>query len=141
MATNIFKAAKTVQRKNPKLTWQQAIKQASKDRKKVGAYKVIEKGESKSTPVKKTVRIVRSKTGTFKGMQKVSGINQPDAISRVIMKRQLRKKGLTVAVNISDSDLKKAFTKITGKGLPSLVHIKKELSKGVKPEQIIASYL
>lgn len=45
----------------------------SKKKKKVGAYKVIEKGEKKSTPAKKTYRAVRTKTGTFKGMQKVSG--------------------------------------------------------------------
>lgn len=81
---NIFKLAKQYQRKHPKIDWQTCIQKVKGGRKvsgtkkktakrKVGAYKVIEKGEKKSTPSKKTYRAVRSKAGTFKGMQKVSG--------------------------------------------------------------------
>lgn len=81
MAKNIFKVAKTVQRANPKLTWQQAIKKAAAQQKKpavkkrkVGAYKVIEKGEKRSAPVKKVVQVVRTKKGLFKGFKQVNGI-------------------------------------------------------------------
>ncbi len=77
MANNIFKLAKAYQRKHPKTDWQtciQKVKGGKKPaRKKVGAYKVIERGESKKTPAKKTYRAVRSKSGTFKGMQSVTG--------------------------------------------------------------------
>jgi hypothetical protein len=87
MAKNIFKVAKTVQRANPKLSWQQAIQKASalnkkpaakkpaaKKKRKVGAYKVIEKNEKRSAPVKKVVQVVRTKKGLFKGFKQVNGI-------------------------------------------------------------------
>jgi hypothetical protein len=81
---NIFKEAKKYQRQHPKTDWQTCIQKVKgvkrvgtakkkSTRKKVGAYKVIEKGEKKSTPTKKVYRAVRSKAGTFKGMQKITG--------------------------------------------------------------------
>ncbi len=81
---NIFKLAKSYQRKHPKTDWQTCIQKVKGGKKvsgtkkksakrKVGAYKVIEKSESKSTPAKRVYRAIRSKAGTFKGMQKVSG--------------------------------------------------------------------
>jgi hypothetical protein len=39
--------------------------------KKVGATKIIERGEKKSTPAKKVYQRVRTKTGTFKGLKRV----------------------------------------------------------------------
>ncbi len=85
MAKNIFKVAKSVQRANPKLSWQQAIQKAAAQNKKpaarkktagkkVGAYKVIEKNEKRSAPVKKVVQVVRTKKGLFKGFKQVNGI-------------------------------------------------------------------
>lgn len=68
--SNIFLLAKKLRKKHPGKSWQQLVKMASKE-KKVGAYKVIEQGETKKTPVKKTVQTVRSKKGTFKGYKKV----------------------------------------------------------------------
>lgn len=81
---NIFKLAKQYQRKHPKTDWQTCIQKVKGGKKvsgtkkkpvkrKVGAYKVIEHGEKKSTPSKKTYRVVRNHAGTFKSMQKVSG--------------------------------------------------------------------
>jgi hypothetical protein len=85
---NVFKTAKRIRSQHPGKSWAQVVKIASKGgatakrkpakrkaaRKKVGAYKVIEKHESRSTPAKKTYRATRSKTGTFKGMVTVGAI-------------------------------------------------------------------
>lgn len=83
---NVFKTAKRIRSKYPGKSWAQVVQIASKGaaaakpkrkaakRKKVGAYKVIENGETKRTPPKKTVRAVRSKQGRFKGMVTVGAI-------------------------------------------------------------------
>jgi len=42
--------------------------------KKVGAVKIIQKGENKNSKVTKTLMQVRTKKGTFKGYKRVSGI-------------------------------------------------------------------
>jgi hypothetical protein len=44
--------------------------------KKVGATKIIERGEKKSAKVTKVLQRVRTKKGTFKGMKKVSGVKK-----------------------------------------------------------------
>jgi hypothetical protein len=49
--------------------------------KKVGATKVIERGEKKNAKVTKVLQRVRSKKGTFKGMKKVSGSSHKDTKS------------------------------------------------------------
>lgn len=49
--------------------------------KKVGATKIIERGEKKNAKVKKVLQRVRSKKGTFKGMKKVSGGTHKDTKS------------------------------------------------------------
>jgi NADH:ubiquinone oxidoreductase subunit D len=93
--SNVFKKAKQLRKSNPGKSWQQLVQMASKKgtakkkaakksaprkkatkRKKVGAYKVIEKHETKSTPVKKVVRNVRSKKGTFKGTVTVGAVKK-----------------------------------------------------------------
>jgi len=60
---NIFKEAKKVQRMHPKMTWQQAIKAASKKHKKVGAVKRKKKSYRQTgksvTSVDKTIRAKR----------------------------------------------------------------------------------
>lgn len=86
---NVFKTAKRLKSKHPGKSWQQLIqiakkggtsaapkKKAAKKRKRVGAYKVIEKGESKRTPAKKVVRNVRTKKGLFKGVVTVGAVKQ-----------------------------------------------------------------
>lgn len=73
---NIFQLAKKIQRLKPSLSWQAAIQAASKQHKKVGAVKLIEKGEKKSTPAKKTLQVVRTATGRFKGYKTVSGVTK-----------------------------------------------------------------
>lgn len=70
--SNIFLLAKKIRKANPKMKWPNAVKEAGKQM-KVGAYKVIEKGENKSTPVKKVVQTKRTKEGRFQGYKKVSG--------------------------------------------------------------------
>lgn len=85
--SNVFKKAKQLRKSNPNKSWQQLVQMASKGgakksaprkkaarRKRVGAYKVIEKHESKATRPTKTVRVVRSKKGLFKGTVTVGAI-------------------------------------------------------------------
>jgi hypothetical protein len=68
-----------LRKKNPKLTQAQAVKQAFAMQKKVGAIKIIEKGETKSSKVKATYQQVRSKKGTFKGLKKVGALPKKKA--------------------------------------------------------------
>jgi hypothetical protein len=49
--------------------------------KKVGATKIIERGEKKNAKVTKVLQRVRSKKGTFKGIKKVSGASHKDTKS------------------------------------------------------------
>lgn len=65
-----------LRKKNPKLTQAQAVKQAFAMQKKVGAIKIIEKGETKSAKAKSTYQQVRTKKGTFKGLKKIAGVNK-----------------------------------------------------------------
>lgn len=55
--------------------WTDAVKAASKEfnEGKLGAIKIIQKGETKKSPVKKVFMQKRSSAGTFKGYKKVSG--------------------------------------------------------------------
>jgi hypothetical protein len=71
--------ASKLRKKNPKLTQAQAVKQAWAIEKKVGAIKIIEKGESKKTKAKATYQQVRSKKGTYKGLKKVGAIKKKAA--------------------------------------------------------------
>ena len=76
--------AKQLRKSHPKLTWIDAVKKASGEyrngskhtTKKVGATKMIERGESKNTPVKRVIRIERKPDGTIKSMKKVGSIPQ-----------------------------------------------------------------
>ena len=43
--------------------------------KKIGAVKIIQKGESKSAKVSKVLQQTRTKRGTFKGYKRISGLN------------------------------------------------------------------
>ena len=65
-----------LRKKNPKLTQAQAVKQAIAMQKKVGAIKIIEKGESKSAKPKATYQQVRTKKGTYKGLKKVGAMDK-----------------------------------------------------------------
>lgn len=65
-----------LRKKDPKLTQAQAVKKAWAMNKKVGAIKIIEKGETKSAKAKATYQQVRTKKGTFKGLKKVAGMNR-----------------------------------------------------------------
>ena len=68
-----------LRKKNPKLTQAQAVKQAFAMQKKVGAIKIIEKGESKSVKPKATYQQVRTKKGTYKGLKKVGALPKKKA--------------------------------------------------------------
>lgn len=67
--------AKKLRKKNPKLTQAQAVKQAWAIARKVGAIKIIEKGESKSAKPKATYQQKRTKKGTYAGLKKVGADN------------------------------------------------------------------
>ena len=77
--------AQKLRKKNPKLTQAQAVKQAwaieySKSgkkkpaKKKVGAIKIVEKGESKKTKPKSTYQVKRTAKGTYKGLKKIGAV-------------------------------------------------------------------
>jgi hypothetical protein len=76
-----------LRKKNPKLTQAQAVKQAFAMQKKVGAIKIIEKGESKSSKAKAVYQQVRTKKGTFKGLKKVGAVAKKSAPKKVASKR------------------------------------------------------
>ncbi len=79
------------------------------------------------------------KPGKLTGV--VSGIGQDYAIQRVIMKRALRKAGVTVDVNVADNYLQLAYRKIVGRKIPTISAIRAKLKKNVPVQTIIESYL
>lgn len=73
---NVFLLAKRIRKGAKAMAWKTAVAKAAKQIKsksKIGAYKVIEKGEKKSAPAKKVVQVKRSSTGRFQGYKKISG--------------------------------------------------------------------
>lgn len=62
-------------------TWQQSIKQAGKEYRagKIGATLLIEKGETRRTKPSRVVQVSRTKAGTFKGANSMSGIEKSKA--------------------------------------------------------------
>lgn len=74
--TNHLKAittkAKAIRKRHPSMKWTDCIKMASG--KKVGAIKIIQKGETKKTPAKKVFMQKRAKKGTFKSMNRVGAV-------------------------------------------------------------------
>ena len=71
--------AKKLRKKNAKLTQAQAVKQAWAIAKKVGAIKIIEKGESKSARPSATYQQKRTKKGTYAGLKKVGSVKKKTA--------------------------------------------------------------
>ena len=75
--------AKQIRKAHPKMKWTECVKQAWKGvkkspakktaRKKVSAIKIIERRETKKTPVKATYQVTRTKKGTVKKFEKVGG--------------------------------------------------------------------
>ena len=107
-----------LRKKNPKLTQAQAVKQAFAMEKKVGAIKIIEKGESKSSKAKAVYQQVRTKKGTFKGLKKVGAVKKKSAPKKAATKKSLEvskmsKKELQNALTkkLSDSGISKDFLK------------------------------
>lgn len=76
--SKITARAKQIRRSSPKTKWASAIKQASADYRagRLGAIKLIEKGETKKTKVKKTYRVNRTTKGRFKGTTAVGSISR-----------------------------------------------------------------
>lgn len=79
-----IKEAQALRKKNPKLTQSEALKKAFAANKKVGAYKVVEKSETKLTKPKATYQVVRAKKETFKGLKKIAGSNSQIAGMKLI---------------------------------------------------------
>ena len=71
--------AKKLRNKNPKLTQAQAVKQAWAIHKKIGAIKIVEKGESKSARPSATYEQKRTKKGTYAGLKKVGAVKKKAA--------------------------------------------------------------
>jgi hypothetical protein len=107
-----------LRKKNPKLTQAQAVKQAFAMQKKVGAIKIIEKGETKSSKAKAVYQQVRTKKGTFKGLKKVGAVKKKAAPKKSAPKKsvevsKMSKKQLQNALTkkLSDSGISKDFLK------------------------------
>jgi hypothetical protein len=112
--------AKKLRKKNPKLTQAQAVKKAwamykggkvsgsdksHKDtkshnvnirvvsgtkKKKVGAVKIVQKGEPKNAKVTKVYQQVRTRKGTFKGYKRIGGINDTKQLSTIAKESPLK---------------------------------------------------
>lgn len=110
--------AKKLRKKNPKLTQAQAVKQAwaiykggkvsgstktHKDTKshnvnirvvsgtkKVGAVKIIQKGENKNAKVTKVYQQIRTRKGTFKGYKKIGSINDTKQLVTIAKESPLK---------------------------------------------------
>lgn len=92
--------AKQIRKKHPKKIWTDCIKQAAaelKKTKKVGAYKVIEKGEPLNVKPKKVFQQTRTKKGVFKagGLKRVAGYAAEGTQYKV---RDMMEKDLQTAV-------------------------------------------
>lgn len=79
--------AQKLRKKNPKMTQAQALKAAFAANKKVGAIKIVEKGETKKTKPKATYQQIRTKAGTFKGLKKVGAVKKKAATKKLASKR------------------------------------------------------
>lgn len=81
--SKITARAKQIRRSSPRTKWTAAIKQAGADYRagRLGAIKLIERGETKKTPVKKTYRVNRTKKGLFKGTSRVGSISRISAVA------------------------------------------------------------
>lgn len=64
-------------------------KKPAKKKRKVGAYKVVERNEPRSTPARKVYRQVRTRKGNFTGMKKINGIGAAKAKIRTDAKNKL----------------------------------------------------
>lgn len=78
--------AKKLRAKNKKLTQSEAVKQAwaimyKKPGKKVGATKIVQKGQGKNAKVTKVLQQVRTKKGQFKGYKRIAGERHTDTKS------------------------------------------------------------
>ncbi len=69
-----------------------------------------------------------------------AGTSQDHAIQRVVMKRTLRSKGISLDANISDVELQKVFRKLTSRKVPSMTTIRNKLKKGIAVSDIINSF-
>lgn len=88
--TKITSEARRLKKKHPNTPWTSLIKKAGAAYRagSLGATKLLERGETKSTKVKKTYRVNRSAKGRFKGMTRIAGgskavANGVGSISRI----------------------------------------------------------
>lgn len=89
----IVSEAKQLQKKDGnRKSWTKYVQQASALYRsgKLGAYKVIEKGETKKTPIRKTVQVQRTKKGLFKGVKTVGDVSSNMYQVRDMLERDLR---------------------------------------------------
>ena len=119
-----MKRAAQLRRKNKRLTVQQSVKLAAKEtrtKKRVGATLLIEKGETKKTKPR-LYQVKRTKTGTYKGVQRIAGVSLSSAVGSV--KSVLER-------DIANLELKKfkAKKKIDQRRISKIISEKKRLYK------------
>lgn len=66
------------------------IRVVSGVKKKVGAVKIVQKGESKNAKVTKTLQQLRTKRGTFKGYKRIGSINDSKQLSTIATESPLK---------------------------------------------------
>lgn len=97
--------AKAIRKLHPSMKWTSAIKAASKElkskgavgktkkagtrrrkvgKKRISAIKLIERNETKATPVKKTYRYNRDKGGRIKSITRIAGVSTPQLKSEMV---------------------------------------------------------
>lgn len=129
--------AKKLRKKNPSLTQAQAVKKAwamykggkvsgstksHKDTKshnvnirvvsgtkKVGAVKIVQKGESKNAKVTKVYQQVRTRKGTFKGYKKIGSINDGKQLSTIATESSLKSAVIRILKNRAVEDYGKNY--------------------------------
>lgn len=97
--------AKKIRKANPKLTQAQAVKKAWAAVKKVGAIKIVEKGESKSAKPKATYQQKRTKKGTYAGLKKVGAVKKKAAKKSTSYHKDTKSHNVNIRV-VSGTDIK-----------------------------------
>lgn len=107
--------AKKLRNKNPKLTQAQAVKQAWAIAKKLGAIKIIEKGESKSARPSATYQQKRTKKGTYAGLKKVGAVKKKAAKKSSSYHKDTKSHNVNIRVVSGVTKAKPSIIELAGK--------------------------
>lgn len=107
------KEAKKIRKQHPNMAWISVMKKAgvayrakngTSSKRKVGAYKVVERGESTKTKPSAVYKNVRSKSGEVKKVKKIGSVNSYMNAARRLVIDQIGKLEALYIVASSKSD-------------------------------------